>query len=116
MDPIAVVMNYYDTIGGVNHKNRNSTVKLNDKVIHNIAEFKTYLATQEESIARGFVKSLLRYSLGRELYVQDAARIDKIIEENREDHFLTRNLLNSIIKTYFFNFWLDLNFLIAHET
>ncbi|MCH2208730.1 MAG: DUF1588 domain-containing protein [Lentisphaerales bacterium] len=67
MDPIAVVMNAFNTIDAVNHNNSAATVKLNDKVIRNFAGFKDYLKTEEESIAGGFIKSLLRYSLGREL-------------------------------------------------
>ena len=102
MDPIAVMMNGFNAIGGPNYKNSFTTVKFDDTIIRNFAEMKEYLGSQEENIARGFVKSLLKYSLGRDLYVQDAAKIEKIIEENKESHFLTRDLLNSAIKHFFF--------------
>ena len=77
-------------------------VKFDDTSIRNFTEMKEYLGTQDEKIARGFVKSLLRYSLGRDLYVQDSIKIERIIVENKETGFLTRNLLSSAIRYFFF--------------
>ncbi|MCH2206209.1 MAG: DUF1588 domain-containing protein [Lentisphaerales bacterium] len=102
MDPIAVMMNGFNAIGGTNHKNTFSMVKFDDTSIRNFTEMKEYLGSQDEKIARGFVKSLLRYSLGRDLYVQDSIKIERIIEENKENGFMTRNLLSSAIRYFFF--------------
>ena len=77
-------------------------VKLNDKVIRNFAEFKEYVGSQDEAIARSFTNSLLRFSLGRDMYVQDAEKLDKVIDENRAEDFPVQGLLKSIVKYYFF--------------
>jgi len=103
IDPLAIMMNGFNTIGGHDYNGASNKVKLNDKILRNFSDFKNYLGTQEEALARSFTKSILRYSLGRDLYVQDAESIDKIIEENRSDSYPMKNMMKSIIKYYFFN-------------
>ena len=102
IDPLAIMMNGFNTIGGLDHQSRSTKVKLNDSVIRNFVEFKEYIGSQEEAVARSFVKTILKYSLGRDLYVQDAKNLDKIIDENKDDNFPMMNLMKSIMKYYFF--------------
>ena len=102
IDPLAIMMNDFNTIGDFDHSNSSTKVELNNTIIRNFTEFKSYLGTQEEALARSFTKSILKYSLGRDLYVQDLSLLDKIIEENRPKNFQIKGLMKSIIKYSFF--------------
>lgn len=101
MDPLAVVMDYYNTMGGQNHTYLREAVVINGEKIKNIGDLKNYIGSQEEILARSFTKQILRFTLGRDLYVQDEPKIDKIIEGNRDNGFKTRELLTSVIKNFF---------------
>lgn len=102
IDPLAIMMNGFNTIGEFDYGNSYTKVKLNGEVIRDFKEFKAYLGTQEETLARSFIKALLRYSLGRDLFVQDNPLLEKIIDENRANNFPVKDLMKSIMKYYFF--------------
>ena len=74
---------------------------LNNKKIENVADLKEYIGSRDEVLARAFTKRLLEFTLGRQLYIQDEPKLSKVIDENRESGFKTRNLLNSILKNFF---------------
>jgi hypothetical protein len=101
IDPLAVIMDSYNTMGGHNNNFQAERVMINGEKISDLADLKNYLGTQDEVLARAFAKSMLKFTLGRELYVQDEPKIDKIIEENRASGFKTRDLMSSILKNFF---------------
>ena len=94
-------MDYFDTMGGIHQNHSRDAVMINTHKIKNVGDLKEYIGSQEEVLARSFTKQLLRYTLGRDLYIQDGPKIDKIVEENRDNGFKTRELLNSVIKNFF---------------
>ena len=101
MDPIAIIMDKFNTIGGENHDYSPETVMINDHEISNIADLKNYIGSQDQQIARALTKNILEFTLGRQLYVQDEPKLNKIIAENKDTDFKIRNLLNSVIKHFF---------------
>ena len=101
IDPFAIIMDYYDTMGGVNSGHARDAVMINNKKIENITDLKEYIGSNDEVLARSFTKKLLEYTLGRQLYIQDEPKLNSIIDENRESGFKTRNLLSSILKNFF---------------
>ena len=94
-------MDYYDTMGGVNRGHSRDAVIVNTHKIKDVGDLKEYIGSQEDVLARSFTKQLLRFTLGRDLYIQDEPKIDRIIEENKDNGFKSRELLTSIIKTFF---------------
>ena len=50
-------------------------------------EFKGLLASQEERLARSYVKALMSYALGRPMGYTDSGEIDKIIQMGRDSNF-----------------------------
>ena len=134
IDPLAVVMNSFDTIGQlkltpeekskapVSKDERKAgkaktakkgneiyivptiepyTVEYDGARISSVKDFKNYLRTKKEDIAAAFVSNLLKFTMGRELLVSDAVRIQKIVAENKENQFRTLDLFASLIREYF---------------
>ena len=101
MDPLAIIMDCYDTIGGENPKYTPDAVRINTQKIRGIDELKAYLTFHDTTIARSFCKKLISYILGRELMIKDEAKLDAIIAENRATGYRSANLYRSIIKHYF---------------
>ena len=101
MDPLAIIMDCYDTIGGVNPKYTPDAVRINSQKIRGIDELKAYLTFHDTTIARSFCKKLISYILGRELMIKDEAILDAILAENRDSGYRTADLYHSIIKHYF---------------
>lgn len=101
MDPLAIMMDQFNTIGGTNHNYSRETVMINDQKINSIADLKLYIGSHEAVLARAFTKNILQFTLGRELYVQDETKLTQIIEENKTSGFKIRDLLSSVVKYYF---------------
>ena len=101
MDPFAIVMDYYDTIGGLNNSYSSDAVRINNQKIRGIDELKVYLSFYEPAIARSFCKKLLAFMLGRELGIKDETKLDAIINENMGSGLKTGDLYRSIVKHYF---------------
>ena len=101
IDPLAIIMDRFDTMGGVNRKHSRDAVMVNGKKLSNVTDLKKYIGENDEVLARAFTKKLLEYTLGRQLYIQDEPSLKRVIDENRESGFKTRNLLSSILKNFF---------------
>ena len=101
IDPFAIVMDYYDTIGGLNNNYSADAVRINTQKIRGIDELKVYLSFYEPTIARSFCKKLLVFMLGRELGIKDESKLDAIVNENSGTGFKTADLYRSIVKHYF---------------
>ena len=102
MDHFALIMDKYDTIGGYNHHFRQEIVKINDKLIHNLDDFKNYLATDYQApMARAFCKKLIAYMLGRDVGVQDESRLDAILAACEKDGYRVGDLYKQILRFYF---------------
>ena len=99
IDPIALVMDGFTTIGRKTY--RHTSTEFNGVTLKGFSDLKKYLGSQDEAIARSLIKNILKYTLGRELYVQDGLVIDRIIEKHTADNFPVRDLLDSIIKGFF---------------
>ena len=101
MDPLALIMDCYDTIGGVNPNYTADAVKINSQTIRGIDELKAYFTFHDTTIARSFCKKFISFILGRELLIKDEAILDAIIDENRATGYRSADLYASIIKHYF---------------
>ena len=101
IDPLAILMDYYDTIGGINENYAADAVRINSQKIRGVDELKVYLSFYEPAIARSFCKALLNFMLGRDMGIKDEEKLDAIIQENTESGFKTADLYRSIIKHYF---------------
>ena len=101
IDPLAIVMDCYDTIGGENPRYTADSVRINNQTIRGVDDLKVYLSFYESTIARSFCKKMISFILGRELVIKDEAKLDAIIDENRASGFRTADLYRSIIKHYF---------------
>ncbi|MCM8531628.1 MAG: DUF1588 domain-containing protein [Lentisphaeraceae bacterium] len=99
IDPLALVMDSFSTIGRENY--RHISTEYNGIPLKGFKDLKKYLGSQDEAIARSLIKNILKYTLGRELYVQDGLIIDRIIEKHAADNFPVRDLLDSMIKGFF---------------
>ena len=132
IDPLAVVMNSFDTIGQIkmtpeekaklpmskderkaSKKGKNKkeiyivptreayAVEYDGAKISSVKDFKTYLKSKKEDIAEAFLSNLLKFTLGRELVINDTKRIENIIAENKNTQFKTLDLYASFLKEYF---------------
>ena len=126
MDPLAVVMNSFDTIGQFKltpeqkvkkpgkEKNmkkiahllsrptlENFSESFEGHKIESVKDFKTYLKTQKKKIAQAFLTNVLEFTLGRDLLVSDSQRIDSIIEKNLKTGLRTVDLYGSFLEEYF---------------
>lgn len=126
MDPLAVVMNSYDTIGQfkltpdqkIKKPERDKSFK---KIAHllsrptlekfsesfegvkleSMKDFKNYLKTQKKNVAQAFLANILKFTLGRELLVSDSQRINSIIAKNLKSGLKTVDLYGSFLEEYF---------------
>ncbi|MCM8537267.1 MAG: DUF1588 domain-containing protein [Lentisphaeraceae bacterium] len=98
IDPIAVIMNRFNTIGRLNYEQ--ASIDLNGKQINAPKGLKSYLATQDELIAKAFSESLIRFIMGRDINFQDQAKIEKILNESESGNYPIKKLFSSIIKYY----------------
>ncbi|MCM8526094.1 MAG: DUF1588 domain-containing protein, partial [Lentisphaeraceae bacterium] len=101
IDPFAVIMDKFDTMGGINRKYSRDAVLINSTKIKNVSDLKQYIGSQEDVLARSFTKKLLEFTLGRQLYIQDDPKLNAVIEENKESGYKLKNLLSSILKHFY---------------
>ena len=101
IDPFAIIMDVYDTIGGMNPEYTPDAVRINSQKIRGVDELKLYLSFYEPALARAFCKKLISFMLGRELGIKDESKLDAILDENSKSGYKTADLYKSIIKYYF---------------
>ena len=102
IDPLAIIMDRYDTIGGYNKKYSADSVVTNNKTIKNVADLKSHLSSNSTALARSLCRQLLKFILGGNLDIHDEGKLDAIIKDNKNSGYLCGNLYESIIKYYFF--------------
>jgi hypothetical protein len=102
IDPLAIIMDRYNTIGGYNKKYSADSVVINNTTIKNVTDLKSHLSSNSTALARSFCRQLLKFILGRNLDIHDEGKLDAIIKDNKNSGYLCGNLYESIIKYYFF--------------
>ena len=102
IDPIAILMNEYDTVGGDNLEYRQEDVRINNQKLGSISELKIYLSFYNTAMARGFTKNLISYMLGRETGLRDETKIDAILAETQSRAYRVGDIYSAIVKHYFF--------------
>jgi hypothetical protein len=101
LDPLAILLDRYNTIGGNNHHFRQETVMINRQKVNGLSELKQYLKSHEQNIARAFSKKLIEYMLGRDVNIADEKYLDAIIHDTQEDQFRMGDIYQAIIKYYY---------------
>ena len=101
LDPLAILLDRYNTIGGDNHHFRQETVMINQQKVNCISELKQYLKNHEKNMTRAFSKKLISYMLGRYINISDRKYLDAIIHDTQEDQFRMGDIYQAIIKYYY---------------
>ena len=101
LDPLAILLDYYNTVGLTNNSYSYSTVELNKTKIENLTDLKKYLIGFQEATARSFCKALLKYMLGRDLSIPDENKVDRIIQKTAINGFKAGDIYTEIIGEYF---------------
>lgn len=102
IDPFAIIMDRYDTIGDINTKYSPDHVTVDNKKIKNINELKDYICSQEKRLATSFCRQLLHYILGRKLDFLEEEKLKKIITANEKSGYRCGDLYDSLIRNFFF--------------
>lgn len=101
LDPLAILLDRYNTIGGDNHHFRQETVMINQQKVNSLGELKQYLKSHEHNMARAFSKKLISYMLGRHVNIADEKYLDAIIRDTKEGQFRMGDIYQAIIKYYY---------------
>ena len=100
LDSLAILMDKYDSIGGLNNHYVAEPVKINDQKVSDVTQLKAYLENYSKPMARAFSKKLISYMTGREPGVQDEAKLDMILAETKENSYRVGELYAAILKYY----------------
>ncbi|MCH2208925.1 MAG: DUF1588 domain-containing protein [Lentisphaerales bacterium] len=102
LDPMAILMDRYNTMGGINSHFHKESVKINDKTLTDVNDLKSHLASHPDVIARAFSKSLLSFMLGRDTGVQDETRLDMILDKVKRNGYRAGDIYKQLVFYYFF--------------
>jgi len=65
-------------------------------------DYRNYLATHDDRLARAFAGKLLTFATGRELGFSDRAELDRIVADTAQNKHRLRDLLHRIIQSEIF--------------
>ena len=67
-----------------------------------IREFKQYLLTKEDQIARNFIRQLITYSTGAEIQFADREELERIYKQARANDYGVRGMIHGIVQSEIF--------------
>ena len=96
LDGIATNIHMFDNMGSL------KTDEFNAKeAADTLALLREELDPKTRRIASAFTKSLLSFSTGKKLTINDLMAVDEILDEVEADGFRSRDILEQIVTRYF---------------